>query len=171
MEELTFERANELLRYDAMTGKLFWKVNRGGTAKAGDEAGCKWERKHLIYRKIAIDGKHYLAHRICWLLYYGNMPKYAIDHIDGNGLNNKIENMRDVSTSGNQRNQRMQSNNTSGVTGVFWHKQTEKWQALVRVNGKQKYLGLFTDITEAEKVVKKFRAKHNFTERHGEKVF
>ena len=168
MKELTFERANELLRYDAETGKLFWKVNRGTRAKAGDEAGCKQKQK---YRRIAVDSKYYLAHRICWLLYYRKLPKYAIDHIDGNGLNNKIDNLRDVQQAVNHRNQRMRNTNTSGVTGVSWNKQKEKWQALVQVNGKLKYLGLFTDIAEAEKVVKKFRAKHNFTERHGEKVF
>jgi len=169
-EKLTYERANESLRYDAETGKLYWRVNRGGRAKYGDEAGCVLfsTRSRTPYRVIRVYGGRYLAHRIAWLLHYGVWPKQGIDHIDGDGLNNRIGNLRDVPASINHRNARKPRNNTSGVTGVSWHKQAGKWQAQVGVDGKIKSLGLYTEISDAEAVVQKFRARHGFTERHGD---
>jgi hypothetical protein len=168
---LTYERASELLRYDAQTGTLSWRVNRRGTAKAGSEAGCIAYAnglKKTPYICIRVDGKRYFAHRIAWLLHYGEFPGHEIDHIDGCGLNNRIDNLRDVPNSINSRNSRMQRNNTSGITGVFWYKRYEKWLASVRIDSKTKFIGYFADLSDAETAVREFRAKHGFTERHGE---
>ena len=90
------------------------------------------------------------------------MPKY-IDHIDGNPLNNKIENLRECTHQQNHFNERKPKNNTSGIKGVSFHKPTKKWRATVFLNYKQHYLGLFKDIKEAEKACIEFRNKH-----HGE---
>jgi hypothetical protein len=169
MNELSFERANELLRDDPDSGKLYWRVSRG-TAKAGDEAGCiayTNGRDKTPYIYIKVDGKRYFAHRIAWLLHYGEFPGHEIDHCDGNGFNNRIGNLRDVQRSINRRNIRMQSNNTSGVTGVHLDTRSGKWCAQASVDKKRKKLGLYTNISDAETAVREFRAKHGFTERHG----
>jgi len=164
--ELNFERANELLRYDPESGKLTWRVNRG-PAKACREAGCDLHVKRQTYRVIGIDGTLYLAHRVAWLLYYGEWPENEIDHIDGGGTNNCIKNLRDVTGTINSRNRRMQNNNTSGICGVTWNNAVGKWQAQVGLGGKNNMLGYFSDIDKAAIAVREFRAKHGFTGRHG----
>ena len=171
MKELTYARASELLRYDANSGRLYWCVSRG-TAKAGDEAGFdrKLPRQRTSYRIIKIDGAHYMAHRIAYLLHHGKWPAHGIDHVDGDGLNNRPGNMRDVPQSTNNRNARMRRDNASGVCGVHWHKATNKWAAGVSVDGKNQHLGLFTDLAEAESAVREYRAKNGYTERHGKAI-
>ena len=122
------------------------------------------------YRLITIDGLMYKSHRIAWLLHYGVWPDEHIDHIDGNGLNNRIENLRDVTKQENAKNSRMKRSNSSGVTGVCLHKPSGKWRARIRVGGKQTHLGLFTDIDEAASVYRKTADALGFTARHGETV-
>lgn len=168
MSELTYERANELLRYEPETGKLYWKVNRGTRGKAGHEAGHVTFLSGIPYIQIGVDGALYSTHRVAWLLHFGKWPEGDIDHINGNGLDNRITNLRDVSRSMNLRNRRRSCNNTSGCIGVHWHKPRRKWQARVGIDGKQKHIGMFDDIEAAEAAVKKFRAKHGYTKRHGE---
>ena len=66
------------------------------------------------------------------------------DHISGDRLDNRRENLRIASNSENQFNRGRPSNNTSGYKGVSWHRGAGKWQAQLAVNGKFMYLGLFT---------------------------
>lgn len=87
-------------RYDPNTGHLYWKKGKDGRqlhkpAGHADRTG---------YRRVMINYKMYLAHRLIWLLHYGEWPKQHIDHIDGNPGNNRLENLRDVSRSVNLRN-------------------------------------------------------------------
>ena len=65
-------------------------------------------------------------------------------------------------------NNKIRKDNTSGIKGVSWHKRVKKWVALCQTNGKQKHLGSFDTIEEAEKVVKEFREKqHKEFTNHG----
>ena len=72
-----------------------------------------------------------------------------IDHIDGNGLNNTMQNLRVCTASDNMHNQRAQVGGSSTFKGVVWHKQARKWQAQIKVNGKKKYLGIFASDIDA----------------------
>jgi len=164
---LTYERVNELLRYDTETGKLYWKVRPAQHVHIGDEAGGLLPQTTNTYRRVRIDGWKYYTHRIVWLLNYKVWPDGDIDHIDGNGLNNRIENLRDVPSQENQKNMRMYRTNKSGVTGVYWNKATGKWQVMIGVNGKQKHLGYFTDFDEAASAYRKAADALGFTKRHG----
>lgn len=71
------------------------------------------------------------------------------DHIDGNGLNNKRDNLRSATGAQNNRNRRVTIRNTSGAKGVHWHKPRQKWLAQIRFDGEHHHLGLFRCRTAA----------------------
>lgn len=75
------------------------------------------------------------------------------DHIDGNGLNNQRNNLRIVTQRVNSQNNH--NTQTSSFVGVTFHKQTKKWQAQIKINGKSKYLGLFNKEEDAHLRYKK----------------
>lgn len=101
------------------------------------------------------------AHRAAWLLVYGDIPTSSvIDHLDGNGLNNSIDNLRLVSRSINSRNAKIAKNNKSGTTGVIYDNHThskKKWRAFIQLEGKRKYLGRFN--TEVEAIASRVEAE------------
>jgi len=71
------------------------------------------------------------------------------DHINGNGLDNRKENLRICTHAQNLMNQRKRKNNTSGYKGVCWSKDSKKWMAKIMLNYKSIYLGLFTHKKDA----------------------
>lgn len=73
------------------------------------------------------------------------------DHIDRNPLNNRKYNLRQCTWNENMYNRGRRSDNTSGVTGVCFDKQTNKWMVSITSNGKRKYLGRFDDKDDAIK--------------------
>lgn len=83
-----------------------------------------------------------------------------VDHIDGNGLNNQRSNLRSATNQENLFNQGLRSDNTSGHKGVSWNKRVQKWQVCIRVNGKNKHLGLFDDIEDAARAYNQAAKKH-----------
>lgn len=82
--------------------------------------------------------KHVRMHRAI----VGAAPGVMVDHINGNTLDNRRENLRVCSNSDNQKN-RHRANGSSRFKGVCWNKQSNKWQAGIKLNGKSKHLGLF----------------------------
>lgn len=73
-----------------------------------------------------------------------------VDHIDRNKLNNNVTNLRWAAPKVNAVNRGINKNNTSGVTGVYYHKPSGKWMAFLRDNGEAIYLGTYDTIEEAE---------------------
>jgi len=67
----------------------------------------------------------------------------TIDHINGNGLDNRRENLRLAGRGQNQCNRGKQSNNTSGFKGVTWHKNLNKWEAGISISGKRYHVGFY----------------------------
>ena len=76
---------------------------------------------------------------------HGELPEF-IDHIDGNSLNNRIENLREATNSQNCMNGKLRKTNKSGHKNVYWHKSAKKWSVEIKVFGKKKYFGLFDDL-------------------------
>jgi HNH endonuclease len=112
---LKFERAHELLNYDPDTGNFTWKVSQG-KARAGAAVGSVQHG----YLKTTIDKEQIKLHRVAWFMHHGKWPEGQIDHIDGNKLNNRISNIRDVTMSVNMQNRysrkRKESDLPFGVT-------------------------------------------------------
>lgn len=149
---LTHEQVNKLFEY-LPTGELRRKITISSRAKKNQIVGSIGKRG---YKYFAIDGKKYYVHRIIWFLHNGWMPKF-IDHIDGNPLNNKIENLRPCDLSQNLCNSRLRSNSTSGFKGVNWFKPYGKWKARVHFYGKEYHLGYFDSKEDAINCVKEAR--------------
>lgn len=110
------------------------------------------------YIKVAIDGDYYSAHRIAWLISYGEWieyPAFEIDHINGDRSDNRLANLRKVTKGQNQRNAGGRVNNTSGVHGVNWKPRYNsqpgdgRWQARIWNGPRHVYLGEFRTLHEA----------------------
>lgn len=130
----------KLLRYEPETGKLFWKVKPAKRIAIGAEAGTKNALGYLI---VGVMGERIRAHRIIWAMAHECWPPDAIDHINGDPSDNRLDNLRLATLSENQWNRRRQKNNRAGYKGVNKHKLYNKWSAEIWVYGKKKYLGLF----------------------------
>src|ERR1700736_539411 len=137
---ITQERLKELLHYDAETGGFTWRMNKGPFL-AGDVAGRTVAKGK--YPRIGIDGDRYIASRLAWLYITGKWPVHVMDHIDGNPLNTRFANLRDVMQSKNCFNAGKRSHNTTGYQGVFKDNRNRPgvYFSQTRINGKQTYLG------------------------------
>jgi hypothetical protein len=142
--------------FEYKEGKLFWKQSKGRT-KAGQEAGTLASIGRMY---VQIDGKKQLVHRVIWYLHHGNCPEF-LDHIDGNPLNNKIENLRPVTKQQNSMNRKVRSDNSTGIKGIY--PKAKKYAANICINGVNKYLGTF-NTKELAQAAYEQEAKLNFKE-------
>lgn len=140
MPKLTQTRLKKLVHYNCDTG-IFTRIKNGLVAGCADSKG---------YWKISIDGKSYRAHRLVWLYVFGKFPNVLLDHINRNKSDNRFHNLREAGYSENNQNHKINKRNTSGVTGVHFHKKSQKWHAMISINKKPKYIGSFANIQEAK---------------------
>jgi len=179
--ELTTQIARELLTYNPDTGKLFWKERPAKYFKnpkiSMKSFNTRWAGKEALTaitrRKSGqigrLDGrvlnKKYAAHRIAWLIYYGEWPKNEIDHINQDPTDNRIENLRDVTNAENNKNKTLNNNNTTGYLGVSKHH--GKYRARIRINNIDKHLGYYDTVEEAAAVRAVASINYNFHPNHG----
>jgi hypothetical protein len=90
----------------------------------------------------------FLLHRLLFYWHHGYLPK-LVDHKDTNSQNNKIENLRQLNSSGNKRNSKKKENCTSKYKGVYWHKKHKKWVAQLCLNYKINHIGYFDNEDDA----------------------
>lgn len=161
MAELTFDRAAELLSYDPVSGALTWRLKRngrGGGVNPGDVAGSPFKG----YLTVGVDRKRFLAHRLAWLLHFGCWPEGSIDHIDGDGTNNRITNLRDVSHAANLQNRKAATagNKSTGLLGAYALRNTGRFVACYHPKGKKVHLGVFPTAEEAHAAHLAARREH-----------
>jgi hypothetical protein len=115
----------------------------------------KWRakiEKNTVYAArdaYTANGKrsHIRMHRLIM-----SAPKgMEVDHRDGDGLNNRRNNLRVCTKAQNLTNQRPQKGTSSRFKGVYRNKRDRQWQAYIKVNGKRKHLGCFASEVEAAK--------------------
>jgi hypothetical protein len=135
--------------FEYRDGNLYWKRYPDYSNKSLVKAGFYHSTG---YQVVKIYGKRHKVHRIIFMIHHGYVPKY-IDHIDGNKLNNNIENLRECNHNQNMHNRRISSNNTSGIKGITWRSDIKKWWPQLMVNNKRIYLGTYDDLELAELVI------------------
>lgn len=85
--------------------------------------------------------------------------KEQIDHINGDKLDNRKENLRICTSTGNNRNVNSHKG-ISGYKGVHWYKKVGKWAAFITINYKHKYLGSFNEKADAALAYNKAAKKY-----------
>lgn len=155
---------DELFSYSPETGGLIRKPGGRGV-KAGSKVGSLSSHGYVFVYAL---GKYRKAHSIIWEMHNGPIPEgMEIDHINSCRSDNRIENLRLVTHPQNMKKLNKYRSNTSGVTGVSFHKQSGKWQATIRHEGKKVFLGLFTSIEQAADARKSAERLYSFDEAHG----
>lgn len=181
-EYMTPEQLHEILSYDAGTGELTWKVReehwfKDGYRTAQGEAN-NWNTRYAEKRAgcVAKVGYRYVRlpfcsaptpeHRVIWAMTNGVWPD-VIDHINGDKLDNRLINLRNVTQKTNMSNAAMWSHNTSGQTGVMFDKRAKKWKSYIKVASKMINLGHFAEFENAVASRLAAEKQHGFTARHG----
>lgn len=179
---ITQERLKELFYYNPEDGNLYNRFTRGSKAKKGTVAGTLNTIVHnrctppyvQRYWHIKIEGKIYKAHRLIWIYHFGDIEEgYLIDHISGDTLNNRIENLRSVTRQGNARNTALYRGNKSGCAGVY--KNTLKdgsvnWRVIFNINGKNVNFGTHSNYDEAVAIRKKLEQEHGYHPNHCNRI-
>jgi hypothetical protein len=170
--ELTQQTLVDLLRYE--DGKLYWK-NRDQKYFDKEWQAVRWNKRYAEkeaftyssygYKQGRIFDKGYLAHRVIYCMFYGAWPS-EIDHIDGNPTNNRIENLREVTSSENSKNMKMHAHNTSGIVGVYFERYTNCWCASIESETKR-YKKRFKDKLDAISWRQDKEMKLGFHKNHG----
>jgi hypothetical protein len=175
------DRLRQLVKYDSKTGALFWKprqpsdflcaessrarVSNGWNAKYADQPieSRMGDGRVIVHFNLGRRWRTQGA-RVAWAIHHGTWPEGLVDHIDGDCTNDRIENLREVSASENNRNQRIGRRNTSGKVGVTFFKRTGKWRAWINIDGRSHSLGYFTEIEDAIAARVAAENRHGFFE-------
>lgn len=176
-QKITVELVKSLLNYCPMNGTFHWKERTSEHIKKPSSLKS-WNTRYAGQPITTIDGKGYLhctifgkqyrAHRLAWLIVHGHWPDF-IDHKDGNRLNNRLDNLANVTVQQNHMNLSIARNNTSGVTGVYFNAKNKRWCAQMKFNGKTYHLGSATEKSEAIALRKAEEERLGFSKRHGAK--
>lgn len=161
---MDFAVFNDRFKYDPSVGGsclVYKKEVLSGTRpiRKGTPAGCK----HTNYWVIAVDKRQYKVHRIVWMLHKGEDFEANIDHINGDGFDNRIENLREATSADNRQNIAVPKNNKSGFIGVAWQESTKRWSASIMANGVRTFLGYYQTPEEGFEVYAKAKRElHSF---------
>lgn len=165
-KEITQEYLKSIFDYCHESGNLIYRVKVSKKINLNQVAGTiQKSSAGKPYLHIIIDGYRYRAHHLVWLYVYGQFPSMIIDHIDGNGLNNKLSNLEEKSESENHKNKRLFKTNKTGISGVHFRK--DKFTARIKLNYICHNLLTTADFFEACCARKAAENRFGFHENHG----
>lgn len=143
------------LDIDTVSGKCYWKdtVSKYHRELIGKEAGTPAYSRGKHYHVILINRRAYKRSHIVFWKKNGRMPGRVLDHINGNSLDDRIENLREASYQLNSQNRKVGYQGKQLPIGVRESYKNKKgscrYQARIRHLGKTIYLGTFATVEEA----------------------
>lgn len=162
--DLTQEQLMGLFDYDEEKGRLLRRKFSNGLFLGLEVAGYDGVEG---YRRIEVDGKAYLEHRLVWIYITGANPSDQLDHINQDRNDNRISNLREVNNSKNQKNTTLRNSNKTGIMGIHARSDNGKWSVRISHNGSRYTLGSFYDFFEACCARKSAEVKFGYHENHG----
>ena len=119
------------------------------------------EKGYLRMSLCNVEQKYFFVHRLVLETFNPTDEDLECDHINHDKSDNRLENLRWVTTSQNIRYRTKQEGLTSKYIGVSWYKSHKKWRTRCHVDGKSIYIGLFDDEKDAGKAYNDFIIKHD----------
>jgi hypothetical protein len=170
MDKITIEEMRTRVEYNPVGGDFIWLHCNTcrpswNSRFVGKKALCAPHSNGYLFGAIA--NQKIFAHRAAWALHHGYWPDGEIDHVNHYKTDNRISNLRVVQRTQNAMNLSKSKRNLSGVTGVFKHTQTGRWQAQIRINRRSIHLGSFESFDNAVAARRKAEKQHGFHENHG----
>lgn len=136
------------LSYSPDTGE-FWWLSSGKGRLLDRPAGCNSSNGYV---RIYLYGRMHQAHRLAWLYMTGEWPEKMIDHVNGDKLDNRWENLRHVQRFVNGQNRkRANKNSSSGLLGAHKHGNDRRWTSSISTPNGVKFLGFFESANDAHK--------------------
>jgi hypothetical protein len=161
----TQKRIRELFIYDHALGLLRWRLQKSFSVDINTVAGSS---DPIYYTQIKIDRRLYTAHRLIYKYFNPSFDESLdVDHIDNNPRNNHIENLQLLTTQANTCKSKRRSDNKSGVTGISWSKDNNKFRVSLQKDKKKIHIGYFLSLSDAIKFRDKAYSKYGFHKNHG----
>lgn len=154
------EYLKSVLAYVPETGQFFYRITKG-PRKSGTKAGSKTPTGYII---VTVDREPFLAHRLAISFQTGKWPEKNVDHINGIRDDNRLLNLREATQSLNIASAVIRRYGQGGSLGIRFKKGA--WEASLKKDGKEFYLGRFQDKTSAQEAYLR-AAKHY----HGTEAF
>jgi len=174
-KEFTQDYLKQCLVYGKVTGRFTWlerpvehfsslsERNTWNAKKAGENP-CYVDSHG--YEVISLDGKSIKAHHAAFILTEGFKPD-EVDHENGVRHDNRWVNIRSVSRAENSRNRKVRSDSGTGICGVSFRKDNNKWRAKITHEGKRISLGQFDTQEEAVHARLEAEKRYGYHENHG----
>lgn len=172
------ELLKSLIHYDPDTGVMTW-LRRDRSMFTSDQSCKTWNTRYAgtplnnrntysgkTYKRATVLGKCYLQHRLVFIYLYDQSPD-EVDHINGDGTDNRLVNLRVVDRKENAKNLKLHRGNKSGVSGITWDQWSNKWLVRIGVDGKGVNLGRTSDFFEAVCIRKSAENRVMYHKNHG----
>ena len=152
--DLTAAQCCGLIDYNPRSGLFHW-VKWSGNSRVGEECGFIRDG----YRYLHLYSKQRLAHRVAWLMTFGEWPETYVDHVNRRRDDNRISNLRLATPLESSRNTSSRNGSSSRFLGVT--RNNYGWQAGIRLPGRRSlYLGTWQTEEEASAAYVKASKKY-----------
>lgn len=149
-QNLTQEMLKENLHYDKKTGDFRWVKAKSGRMMKYSAGSLNSVNNRVIF----FNGLAFTASRLAFLYVNGSFPEGVVRHKNGKNIDNRWKNLEEIDIKDVLKSRCLDRRNTSGYTGVYFIKDSDKIRASITVEGKRIELGVFESLKTAVKARK-----------------